>query len=120
MNLNTAYTFSGMKISESFDPRNTNKVPIRQLWKTRYLPIQAVLCIILEAMAKARAMQDTHIETVTVSSNSPFIQPLLLCKKLLVVGKVCLAAVLLDVLVKKREACCHDSVLLLGDLVVCA
>ena len=114
---------SGRKNSESFEAMNRTIIPIRQLWMTMYLPLQAVLWRICAAMESAKAMHAIEIEVVYVNSRRPFISqtPNLkpsFCKKLLVVRKIGLSAEVLDVLIKKREACCCHTVLLLCDLVV--
>ena len=64
---------SGRKNSESFEAMNRTMIPIRQLWKTMYLPLQAVLWRICEAIESANAMHATAIEVVYVNSRSPFI-----------------------------------------------
>ena len=65
-----------MKNSESFAARKTTMAPIRQLWKTMYLPLQAVLWRTCEAMARARAIHETAMEAVNVNSRKPFIMQL--------------------------------------------
>jgi len=64
---------SGRKKSESFEAMNRTIIPIRQLWMTMYLPPQAVLCRIFEAIDSANAMHATAIEVVYVNSRKPFI-----------------------------------------------
>ena len=100
-------------------------IPIRQLWKTMYLPLQAVLWRICAATDKAKAMHAIEIEAVYVNSKRPFIsqapnQRLSFGEQLLVMGEIGLSAKVLDVLIEKREASCCHTVLLLGNLVVYA